>query len=279
MQSLCRLYKQQAHCCNASHRPPQYAAYTGPAVVAVLAGSVTYALLRRAWAAHDARVRTSDALISSMVVIMMLQWWWWCTLGGGGRFIGIVPKCQLTHYAPTLDHYAPPPPQDESNRTTSGRVVLTGVGEDPTELLQHPLFDRIFDLFDRDANGTIDFREASLGLKKIKPGLPLADARDSALDVFLLYDDDHNRSLDRFEFARFVARFACLAGTSFEQLGPRLVSLLEAEDVLGSVDVQELALLDAQPDMQVWGESVEGVGGSFVLVLCLHTVYAECISS
>ncbi len=73
-------------------------------------------------------------------------------------------------------------------------MVLNGI-EDPTVLLTHTLFDRIFDLFDRDGNGSIDFREASLGLKKIKPGLPLTDARDRYVmvpgicPVFVCLDD------------------------------------------------------------------------------------------
>ncbi len=71
--------------------------------------------------------------------------------------------------------------------------------------------------------------------------------------MFLLYDDDRNRSLDRFEMARFLARFSVLSGEPFDQLAGRLVSLLEADDVLGSADMQELALLNTQPDMQVWG--------------------------
>lgn len=130
-------------------------------------------------------------------------------------------------------------------------VVLTGLGEDPTELLAAPEFDTIFDLFDRDGNGAIDFREASLGMKKLVPSLAMLDARSRALDVFLLFDNDASRTLDRFEFARFLSRFSVLAGEPFASLAPRLVALLRADDALTSADYHDAALLQSQPDTQV----------------------------
>lgn len=127
--------------------------------------------------------------------------------------------------------------------------MLSGIGEDPTELLTAPEFDTIFELFDRDGNGAIDFREASLGMKKLVPSLAMPDARSSALDVFLLFDNDASRTLDRFEFARFLARFSALAGEPFASLAPRLVSLLQADDAFVSTD--DAGMWDSQPDTQV----------------------------
>lgn len=41
-------------------------------------------------------------------------------------------------------------------------------------------------------NGRVDLRELTEALYKLQPNAPLSAARDSALDIFLLFDKDRN---------------------------------------------------------------------------------------
>lgn len=41
-------------------------------------------------------------------------------------------------------------------------------------------------------DGRVDLRELTEALYKLKPEAPLSAARDSALDIFLLFDKDRN---------------------------------------------------------------------------------------
>ena len=59
--------------------------------------------------------------------------------------------------------------------------------------VQSPTVDTLFALFDRNQNGSIELCEVSWGLSKLKPQLPLEDARQEALDLFLLFDHKEDR--------------------------------------------------------------------------------------
>lgn len=60
--------------------------------------------------------------------------------------------------------------------------------------VQTSTVDTLFRLFDRNQNGTIELGEVSWGLHKLKPQLPQEDARQQALQHFLLFDQGENRS-------------------------------------------------------------------------------------
>ncbi len=55
------------------------------------------------------------------------------------------------------------------------------------------MLDKLFSLADLDHNGRIDLKEFTIALAKINPDLPLAEAKDSATDFFVLFKADPSR--------------------------------------------------------------------------------------
>ena len=60
--------------------------------------------------------------------------------------------------------------------------------------MQSSTVDTLFNLFDQNHNGTIELCEVSWGLHKLKPQMPPEDARQQALQHFLLFDQGEQRS-------------------------------------------------------------------------------------
>ena len=59
--------------------------------------------------------------------------------------------------------------------------------------VQSSTVDTLFNLFDQNRNGTIELCEVSWGLHKLKPQMPQEDARQQALQHFLLFDQGEQR--------------------------------------------------------------------------------------
>ena len=59
--------------------------------------------------------------------------------------------------------------------------------------VQSSTVDTLFNLFDQNHNGTIELCEVSWGLHKLKPQMPQDDARQQALQHFLLFDYEESR--------------------------------------------------------------------------------------
>ena len=60
--------------------------------------------------------------------------------------------------------------------------------------VQSSTVDTLFKLFDQNSNGTIELGEVSWGLHKLKPQLPQEDARQQALEHFMLFDQGEQMS-------------------------------------------------------------------------------------
>lgn len=61
------------------------------------------------------------------------------------------------------------------------------------ESMDQDTLDKMFSAADTDHDGTIDLREFTYALAKINPDLPLAEAKDSATDFFVLFKVDPAR--------------------------------------------------------------------------------------
>lgn len=59
--------------------------------------------------------------------------------------------------------------------------------------VQSSTVDTLFNLFDQNNNGTIELCEVSWGLHKLKPQVAQEDARQQALQHFLLFDHGEPR--------------------------------------------------------------------------------------
>lgn len=71
--------------------------------------------------------------------------------------------------------------------------------------------DKLFSAADTDHNGRIDLREFAYVLAKINPDLPLAEAKDSATDFFVLFKIDPARYATRGIHPVLSAFSACVA--------------------------------------------------------------------
>ena len=61
------------------------------------------------------------------------------------------------------------------------------------ESLDEGTLDKVFSAADTDHDGRINLRELAYALAKINPDLPLAEAKDSATDFFVLFKADPAR--------------------------------------------------------------------------------------
>jgi hypothetical protein len=78
--------------------------------------------------------------------------------------------------------------------------------------LQYDKTRRLFDLWDANNDGYIDFQELLLGMRKFQGTLAVADSLDESKDqatfVMVGFDEDSNQKLDPAEFARVVVNYA-----------------------------------------------------------------------
>ncbi|KAK9819558.1 hypothetical protein WJX81_001914 [Elliptochloris bilobata] len=85
---------------------------------------------------------------------------------------------------------------------------------------------RIADTFKRvdvSGDGRVDLRELTEALYKLNPNAPLSAARDSALDIFLLFDKDRNdRTLNREEFGQFLETWCLQTGSKLDDIAGRI---------------------------------------------------------
>ena len=70
--------------------------------------------------------------------------------------------------------------------------------------------DRLFDMWDRDGDGKLDFEELALGLRKFEESTTLEATVDETASIMSSFDISHDGGLHREEFAVFVIKFATL---------------------------------------------------------------------
>lgn len=84
---------------------------------------------------------------------------------------------------------------------------------------------KLFDLFDRNHDGEIQFSEVAYGLKKLNPTASLEEARSAAVECMLAFDEDYNRTLSYPEFCIFIRRIMYLGGLRFGDVADTLLSM------------------------------------------------------
>lgn len=84
---------------------------------------------------------------------------------------------------------------------------------------------RLFDLFDRNHDGEIQFSEVAYGLKKLNPTASLEEARSAAVECMLAFDEDYNRTLSYPEFCIFIRRIMYLGGLKFSDVADTLITM------------------------------------------------------
>ncbi|DBB17854.1 hypothetical protein WJX82_011681 [Trebouxia sp. C0006] len=113
------------------------------------------------------------------------------------------------------------PTRLEKNLTAAVQLV---------DSVQSSTVDTLFNLFDKNQNGTIEICEVSWGLHKLKPQLPQEDARQQALKHFLLFDQGEHRHLDKQDFTVFLQRYCLLSDTKLSEIADDMITKLSQPD-------------------------------------------------
>lgn len=142
------------------------------------------------------------------------------------------------------------PTRLEKNLTAAVQLV---------DSVQSSTVDTLFRLFDQNNNGTIELCEVSWGLHKLKPQLPQEDARQQALEHFLLFDQGEQRHLNRHDFSVFLQRYCLLSDTKLPDIADDMIQKLsqpdQQSDTPSDADVQlQLQALSTQQVTEVYQE-------------------------
>lgn len=73
----------------------------------------------------------------------------------------------------------------------------------------------LFNMFDLDTDGAVDFVEVAMGIYKMKQDLD--EAAGTAVAALLIFDDDQNAVLDYEEFTRFIIQLIHATGQTFDE--------------------------------------------------------------
>ena len=77
---------------------------------------------------------------------------------------------------------------------------------------------RLFDLWDLDHSGTLDFSEFALGMRKFHEAKDVETTVEESMEAMISFDTDRDQKLDRKEFAEFLIQFAATANVSLNEL-------------------------------------------------------------
>ena len=121
---------------------------------------------------------------------------------------------------------------------------IQGTEDEIVSAVQYSKMHKLFDLWDQDHSGTIDFAEFAINLRKFhtpsQRNIAMQDTIDSAMEVMLAIDDDGNQIISRQEFANFLIRFAKAADADLFEL----IDFMIVRSILRDDNEAELAYLD-----------------------------------
>lgn len=84
--------------------------------------------------------------------------------------------------------------------------------------LQYGRMVRLFDLWDLDHNGTIDFAELVLGMRKFQDAKDMDATLEESVAAMLQFDENDDQQFDRTEFAIFLTKFSSTVGVDLHEL-------------------------------------------------------------
>jgi hypothetical protein len=77
---------------------------------------------------------------------------------------------------------------------------------------------RLFDLWDLDHSGTLEFSEFALGMRKFQEAKDMDSTVDDTVAAMMSFDSDGDQQLDKEEFARFLVQFAASSNVPVSDL-------------------------------------------------------------
>jgi len=111
----------------------------------------------------------------------------------------------------------------------------------------------LYELFDVDGDGTIEFKEVALGMYKITGDMAIASK--SALHLVLMTDQNGNRRIDYPEFVRLILQVCTVAGEKFEDIISEFVTMMYFAEKIGIKDAARLMI--AEEDYNAYQDMIE----------------------
>jgi hypothetical protein len=86
------------------------------------------------------------------------------------------------------------------------------------EALEYGRMGRLFDLWDLDHSGTLEYAEFALGMRKFQEAKDIDTTVEETMAAMVSFDTNHDQRLDRKEFAEFLVHFAEVSDVSLSEL-------------------------------------------------------------
>jgi len=86
------------------------------------------------------------------------------------------------------------------------------------DALEYGRMSRLFDLFDLDHSGTLEYSEFALGMRKFQEAKDIDTTVEETMAAMVAYDTNNDQKLDRKEFAEFLVHFAEASDVSISEL-------------------------------------------------------------
>ena len=119
---------------------------------------------------------------------------------------------------------------DDMYKISSNENKIEQPEVDMTDWLEYGRMSRLFDLWDLDHSGTLEFSEFALGLRKFQEAKDMDTTVDEAVAALLSFDGNNDQQLDREEFAQFLIQFAATGNVSLNELIDYMVVTSSTKD-------------------------------------------------
>jgi len=96
----------------------------------------------------------------------------------------------------------------------------------------------LFNLFDLDGDGSVDFKEVAIGLYRLTDDME--DAARMAVVVLLMFDKDDKRTLNFEEFAKLMLHVVTAAETKFDDMADKMTLAMVSKKEVTDDDVVNL---------------------------------------
>jgi Ca2+-binding EF-hand superfamily protein len=122
----------------------------------------------------------------------------------------------------------------------------------------------LFQLFDLDHDGQVDFVEVALGLHNLTEDMEGSTA--AAVGILLTFDEDELRSLDYVQFLKIIMNIAASPDEKFEDIADTLtLQMCKGVQVITAKDLASLAVVDkmynaALDEAEAQREALEAIG-------------------
>lgn len=129
---------------------------------------------------------------------------------------------------------------------------------------------RLFDLWDLDHSGTLEYQEFALGMRKFQEAKDIDTTVEETMAAMVTYDTNNDQKLDRKEFAEFLIHFAEASDVALSELIDFMVvtsSLRdnsEAESKYIS-SIRDRTTNEMRQRAKAAGKHAPGIGGFFGL--------------